>query len=172
MTETILEHLLAHNNWANLRILDACAALSDEQLDFQPAAAVRGTIRETLHHLVTSQEDYLWLLTRFDHPPEREPVLTLPDLRAIAAQSGAELAALAPGAADAAFNSPLTLSDGYRVAPWVILTQVINHATEHREQVKSILSALGIEPPRIDGWLFGRDSQALIPPAPSGAPAN
>lgn len=36
----------------------------------------------------------------------------------------------------------------------IILTQVINHATEHREQVKVILTQLGIEPPDLQSWSY------------------
>jgi uncharacterized damage-inducible protein DinB len=36
----------------------------------------------------------------------------------------------------------------------IILTQVINHATEHREQVKTILTQLGIEPPDLQSWTY------------------
>jgi uncharacterized damage-inducible protein DinB len=40
---------------------------------------------------------------------------------------------------------------------------VINHATEHREQIKSMLSALNVEPPNIDGWDYAEVNDALIP---------
>ena len=43
------------------------------------------------------------------------------------------------------------------------MVQVINHATEHREQIKSMLSALGVTPPSIDGWDFGDATGALAP---------
>jgi hypothetical protein len=36
----------------------------------------------------------------------------------------------------------------------IILTQVINHATEHREQVKTILTQSGIEPPDLQSWAY------------------
>ena len=36
----------------------------------------------------------------------------------------------------------------------IILTQVINHATEHREQVKTIMTQLGIEPPDLQSWAY------------------
>lgn len=164
MADNTLVRLIEHNNWANLRILEACEVLSDPQLDLQPESAVRGTIRETVRHLVTSQEDYVWMLTKFDHPPAREGEPTFTELREIAVWSGNELVALATRDTDSTARSRIDLADGYRVEPWVIITQVINHATEHREQIKSILTSLGIEPPRIDGWLFGRQSGALIPP--------
>src|SRR3990172_9488551 len=63
MTENFLEKLFEHNNWANLRIIQACSALSDEQLDAEPQSATMGSIRSTLSHLVTSQRGYLALLT-------------------------------------------------------------------------------------------------------------
>lgn len=165
MAETILTRLIEHNNWANLRILDACATLKAEQLDFQPQSAVRGTIRETLQHLVLSQEDYVSMLIKFDHPPEREFTPTLLELREVVVKSGKELLALGQDVSSGLLQSQISLSDGYKVEPWVIIVQVINHATEHREQIKSIMTTLGVEPPRIDGWLHGRESNALIPPS-------
>lgn len=36
MTINILEKLFEHNNWANLQIIQACASLSDAQLDAEP----------------------------------------------------------------------------------------------------------------------------------------
>ena len=165
MTENILAQLVAHNNWANLQVFDACKTLTEGQLDFQPQSAVRGTIRETLQHLVMSQEDYVSMLIKFDHPPEREHTPTLSELREVVINSGRELVSLVQDSANRLLQSQIHLSDGYKVEPWVIIVQVINHATEHREQIKSIMTALGVEPPRIDGWLYGRQSDALIPPS-------
>ena len=36
----------------------------------------------------------------------------------------------------------------------VIMTQVINHATEHRAQIMVIMTQLGIQPPDLDGWTY------------------
>ena len=36
----------------------------------------------------------------------------------------------------------------------IILTQVINHATEHRAQIMAILTQLGIQPPDLDSWSY------------------
>ena len=40
----------------------------------------------------------------------------------------------------------------------IILTQVINHATEHRAQVMAILTQLGIQPPELDSWTYFDES--------------
>jgi uncharacterized damage-inducible protein DinB len=42
------------------------------------------------------------------------------------------------------------------------MVQIINHATEHREQINSMLSALGVTPPDLDGWSYGEVTNALI----------
>jgi uncharacterized damage-inducible protein DinB len=76
--------------------------------------------------------------------------------------SGEGLLALAHGA-QKPFDARLTTRDGYYTEPWVVMLQVINHATEHREQIKSMLSALGVTPPDIDGWEYGLASDALVP---------
>lgn len=162
MAEPILARLLDHHNWANLKLIDACLALVDGQLDAVPNAATHGSIRATLEHMATSQEDYVSMLTTGDHPPEREAP-ALAELRMILIESGAALVDYARGSTDRAL-ALMDLSDGYRVSPSLILTQVVNHATEHREQIKSMLTALGVEPPRIDGWRFGREQGDLIPP--------
>jgi uncharacterized damage-inducible protein DinB len=39
----------------------------------------------------------------------------------------------------------------------ILLTQVINHATEHRAQVMAIMTQLGVEPPELDGWQYFDD---------------
>ena len=112
-----------------------------------------------------SQEDYTSILTTYDHSPERETVLTLSELREVAVRSGSVLVSMVQDFSNESLQSQIHLSDGYRVEPWVIIVQVINHATEHREQIKSVMSALGVEPPRIDGWMYGRQINALIPPS-------
>lgn len=160
----ILARLVEHNNWANLLIIDACDTLQEDQLDFQPQSAVRGTIRETLQHFVLSQEDYVSMLTTSKHPQERDLDATLAELRKIAITSGQDLLSLVQNSTPNLLQTQIHVSDGYKVEPWVFIVQLVNHATEHREQIKSILTALGVEPPRIDGWAYGQQQNALLPP--------
>ena len=57
MTSEIAD-FFRYNLWANWCLLDACAPLSDAQLD----ATVRGTygsVRDTLMHLFDSEEHYV-----------------------------------------------------------------------------------------------------------------
>src|SRR5512142_2839921 len=150
MSENFLEKLFEHNNWANQKIIEACYALSDEQLDAEPHSATRGTIRRTLLHLVHSQAGYLSLLT-LPLEERNDPAPSFAELMESARKSGEGLLALARGE-QKPFESRLTTKDSFYTKPWVVMLQVINHATEHREQIKSMLSALGVTPPEIDGW--------------------
>ena len=161
MTENFLAKLFEHNNWANLKIIEACRALSDEQLDTEPQSAVKGNIRDTLIHLVTSQRGYLALLTL---PMDQRPTtpLEFAELEESARTSGAGLMALAKGERQP-FEARLTTRNDYYAEPWVVMLQVINHATEHREQIKSMLTALDVTLPEIDGWDYGLASDALVP---------
>jgi uncharacterized damage-inducible protein DinB len=162
MNDNFLVKLFEHNNWANLQIIQVCSALSEAQLDSEPQSATIGTIRTTLLHLVTSQQGYLALLTL---PVEARPdtLLAFAELQESAIKSGEGLLALAKDEPVKPLNTRLRTRDGHFVEPWVVMVQAINHATEHREQIKSILSSLGITPPDIDGWTYGEATNALIP---------
>jgi len=161
MTENFLVKLFEHNNWANLRILRACSALTDEQLDAEPRSVTKGSIRQTLTHLVGSQASYLSLLTLPVEARHFTP-LEFADLQESLIKSGEGLLALARGE-QKPFTPELKTTDGYFVEPWVVLVQVINHATEHREQICSMLSSHGVTPPDLDGWGYGEATKALTP---------
>jgi len=162
MPEPILARLFKHNDWANLRVIGACSALSAEQLDAPPQSATQGTIRATLTHLVSSQQGYLALLTLpVEARSSSSPAFA--DLEEAAARSGQALIALASGETVSDLIAQLRTSDDYYVKPWVVLLQAINHAAEHREQICSMLTALGVTPPDLDGWAYGEATGALVP---------
>ena len=161
MSENILVKLFEHNNWANLQIIQACSALSDEQLDAEPQSATKGSIRRTLLHLVASQQGYLSLLTlpveaRLHTPP------AFAELQKAASISGEGLLALARDEPSERLKTQLQTTDGYFVEPWVVMVQVINHATEHRRQIAGMLRSLGVTPPRLDGWAYGEATHTVV----------
>ena len=162
MEENFLEKIFEHNNWANLQIIQVCLALSDEQLDAEPQSAMKGSIRLTLQHLVAAQHSYLRTLTLPLELRREAFTVEFNELQESAQKSGDGLLALARDE-----QKPLTpqlqTRDGHLADPWVLMVQIINHATEHREQIKSMLSSLGVTPPDIDGWDYGIATNALIP---------
>ena len=48
-------------------------------------------------------------------------------------------------------------------ATGVVLAQAIHHGTDHRSQICTALSALGIEPPEIDVWAYGLATGRVVP---------
>src|SRR5438093_13121271 len=71
---------MRHGVWANEKLLDRCRALTDEQLGLT-VAGTYGTIRNTLAHIVASEEGYLVRLlgSLLHEPPLREHDLTTLD---------------------------------------------------------------------------------------------
>jgi len=165
MSGNFLVKLFEHNNWANDQIIRTCNTLSDEQLDAEPKSATKGSIRRTLTHLVSSQQGYLSLLTLpVEARPDVRPAFS--ELQESARISGEGLLALARDEANQSLKTRLQTKDGYFVEPWVVMLQVINHATEHREQINSMLTSLGVAPLELDGWAFGEATHTIVPISP------
>jgi uncharacterized damage-inducible protein DinB len=148
-----LGEFFRHNRWANVRLLEACRDLTDEQR----ARSVEGTYGElgyTLIHLVRGESFYVALLTGWEPPVRWEIPGPWPGIDALldrAAFTGDRLCELAEEA------DPDALVDrgDAQVPTWVVLVQAINHATEHRAHATTILTQLGIEPPLTAGWTIG-----------------
>ena len=163
MSENFLVKLFEHNHWANLQIIQACASLSDEQLDAEPQSATMGSIRQTLIHLVGAQHNYLRLLSLPLDQRQDRLSLEFAGLLESATRSGEALTALLRENTSPYLQTPFQTRNGYLVEPWVLVVEIINHATEHREQIKSMLSALGVTPPAIDGWDYGETANGMRP---------
>ena len=148
-----LTTLFSHNLWANLRLLERCAALSSEQLNATMSGAY-GSIRDTLQHIVTGEQLYFSLIStgqRYDRP-EDAPPLTIAEMTELMRTTGAGLIEWAP-------KVQADDTDGEGITKTIILTQAINHATEHRAQIMAILTQLGLQPPELDGWTYFDEQQ-------------
>lgn len=151
---TGLPDFFKYNLWANLRLLDACAHLSDEQLD-ATTKGVYGSVREILMHIFSSDEGYARHFTGTSLTPwleETNPFPGFDELRRRAKSSGEALITIAE---QEDLSRILYLDDGTYEAPaMIILIQAINHAVDHRSQISTLLSQQGIEPPDLDGWSY------------------
>lgn len=153
---TGLPDFFKYNLWANQRLLDACAHLSDPQLD-ATTKGVFGSVRETLMHLFTAEEGYSRhfnftgpaptpRLADFTHFPGFD------ELQQRAERSGKELIAIAE---QGDLGHILHLDGGtYDASVMVVLIQAVNHAIDHRSQIAMLLSQQGIELPDLDGWAY------------------
>ena len=147
--------LFSHHLWANLRLLERCAELTPEQLDTAAIGAF-GSIHDTLRHIVMSEQAYFSRIStgqRYDRPADASP-MTIPDMVDSVRTTGAGLIAWAPKV-HANDTVPIDWDGTPRAVPKsIILTQVINHATEHRAQIMVMLTQLGIEPPDLQSWSY------------------
>ena len=156
--ESFVTKLYEHNRWANLLLLDACKNLSEAQLDAPQVEGTYGSIRQTLLHLAFAEGRYVWRLKGAPDPePPREEsgFPGFDDLRARLEESGQ---ALIEAARSTPGDMPISASFGgkdYSYVADLVKVQAINHGTEHRAQVSTLLTQLGIKPPEMDGWSFG-----------------
>lgn len=153
----ILAEMFKHNLWANLRMLDACSKLSEEQLE----ATVPGTygkISDTLVHMFGAEERYA---ARLMGQAISRPLLKdggfqgVEALRSSAQASGQKLIDLAQNTLEPQTLRYTTMQGEQMEIPnFLLLVQAINHATEHRAQILTILTQQGIEPPDVSGWAW------------------
>jgi uncharacterized damage-inducible protein DinB len=150
-----LTTLFSHNLWANLKLLDLCAGLTSEQLDATIPGAY-GSIRDTLEHIVTAEQSYFSRISTGQprYHSEDAPPLTIAEMMESVRTTGLGLIEWAPKV-QADDTVQLDWDGTPRQVPkTTILTQVINHATEHRAQIMAILTQLGIQPPDLDSWSY------------------
>lgn len=150
-----------HNLWANLRLLDACAQLSDEQLGAS-APGTYGSIRDTLAHLFHAEASYLARLPGFQ-PRSRLSLDEYPGIGALrehARRSGEGLIAAATSL-DPAHILRETDDHGkpYEMAAIMPLMQAIHHAAEHRCHIATVLGQIGIQPPDLSVWAYDEETQ-------------
>jgi uncharacterized damage-inducible protein DinB len=163
MSGTLLE-LFRHKTWATLQLINYCRELSDEDLD-ATIPGVFGTIRETLQHLVDSEEGYFRIVTTerlFE--PLSETLVPLAELARRIRALAPRWEALAQDASVA--DRECTTSDGWRVPGSVPMAQAIHHADDHRSHVLSILGARGLptpEPNGLDMWGYA-EAKGLMRP--------
>jgi uncharacterized damage-inducible protein DinB len=150
-----LTTLYSHHLWANLRLLERCAELTREQLDATIPGAY-SSIYNTLQHIVTSEQSYFSRISTGQprRRPADAPPMTIAEMVESVRTTGAGLIEWA-----SRVQADDTVQVDWDGAPrdvpkTIILTQAINHATEHREQIKTILTQLGIEPPDLQGWVY------------------
>lgn len=150
-----LTTLFDHNLWANLRLIERCSGLTAEQLDATIPGAF-GSIRDTLQHIVTSEQSYFSRISTGQprRRPEDAPPLTMTEMLGSVRTTGSGLVEWAPKV-QADDKVQVDWEGTPREVPkTIILTQVINHATEHRAQILAILTQLGIESPDLQGWSY------------------
>ena len=153
MPEPVLADAFAHHVWATIRVLDACAALDDSQL----AVSVPGTygsVIDTLRHLVDGDVFYLDVLRGGEPEPFDKAASDIATLRAVMGAHGPAWQEQVAGDPDPTVDIVEYEDGGFEThAPRGIrLAQALYHGADHRSQVCTALTTLGVEPPAIEVW--------------------
>jgi uncharacterized damage-inducible protein DinB len=156
----------AYNSWANQRIYEAAANLTEEELRRDVGAFFKSVLG-TLNHLVVA--DRIWL-KRFtgegDAPSQLDAILfdDFDKLRAARQAEDARIVAWISSLSDQALAgrfSYMTVTDmrtiSQRLAP--ALAHFFNHQTHHRGQVHMALTALGEPSVQLDLIAFQRTEE-------------
>ena len=169
MNGSLLNDAFAHHVWATTRLLDACLQLSPEQLE-TAAPGTYGSIIETMRHLVGGDSDYLSILTADRAHQLEADEMDLPALRVAMENDGVLWSELLAKDLDPdAMVHEVDEDDGYErdATVGVRLAQALHHGTDHRSQICTALTALGVEPQGIDVWNYGLRAGRIVETLPS-----
>jgi uncharacterized damage-inducible protein DinB len=158
-TTSLLADAFAHHAWATLSVIDACQGLTAEQLETD-VPGTYGSIIATLRHLVGAESWYLFRLSGQRVPPiedEEEAAMDLAACRAAMERCAAAWPEILAADPDPDEMIEARRDDGaiYRAPKGIRLAQVVHHGTDHRSQICTALTALGITPPEIGVWEYG-----------------
>ena len=154
--------LFDYNYWARDRQLQACAALTEEQL-LRPVPGSFASLRDTLVHLLAVE--WIWLERWRENSPRSlwEPD-EFPTLAAVGARwrtVESDMRAFAEGLTTDALESRRTFvntrGEEWTYELWRLILHLLNHQSYHRGQVTTLLRQLGAQPPKVD-FLDGLDA--------------
>ena len=157
MTRSLVADAFEHHAWATQRLIDVCLELTPEQLETS-VPGIYGSIIATMRHTVGADSWYLFDLTGDPGRRIEEDGMDLGQLRAVMEADRAawsQLLARDPDGDEVVHE--VDEEDGFeRDAPIGLrLAQALHHGSEHRSQICTVLTNLGIEPPSIDVWDYG-----------------
>ena len=168
MTESMMADAFAHHVWASLRLIDVCLPLTPEQLG-TTVPGTYGSILETQRHLVGADASYLFVTSGGRAPFIDEDRMDLPELRTAMERHAAAWSSVLAEALDPDAVLVRHRDDGSEThAPISIrLAQALHHGTDHRSQICTALTALGMEPPFIDVWDYGEQDGRVVEVPPT-----
>lgn len=151
--ESMLVEFIRYNNWANAQVFAACLALSESQLAAKAPGAY-GSIHATIGHIVSAEQDYIRRLVGSTPQPPFDWE-TEPDV--------ADIVAFSSLVADALLDAVQRVPPEHIVhEEWdgntieykssLLFLQIIDHGIEHRTNITTILSGLGLPELEVDGW--------------------
>ena len=151
-----------YNYWANKRILEATAKVSEQQL-LAPASFPFGGLHGTLLHILDSEWAWRALFQNIESASDlrAEEYATLTALRARWQEEESTMRAYLAGLSDEDMESHLryTTDSGIKRDRilWHCLLHVVNHGTQHRSESAALLTDAGQSPGDLDFTVFLND---------------
>jgi uncharacterized damage-inducible protein DinB len=153
MPGSLLKDAFAHHIWATDRLIEACLPLTREQL-VTTAAGTYGPIIATFGHLVAADAWYLVIVAGVPEPTVDEST-SLAEMRSVNSRNGAAWEELLSRDLDPETDvAEREDAAEFHVPLGVRLAQAIHHGTDHRSQICTALTTLGLTPPEIDVWAY------------------
>lgn len=153
--DELLAEAFRHNAWATRQLLAFCRELDTEQLN-ATAPGTFGSIVATFNHIIYADAGYLprAKITRPDWSGDEDNVVSdLGELEARVDETARLWERYLEDPLDA--HHKISLDEGaYEAESFVPVAQALHHANVHREQICSILTALGVEPPDLQVWAY------------------
>ena len=151
--------LYQYNQWANARILNAAASVTQEQY-LAPASFPHGGLQGTLVHTLFAE--WLWRKRWEGTSPtvrlKPEDFPTVESLRIRWADEEKQLMNFVEGLSDerlnTTFNYTNTSGKPFTRILWQAMAHVVNHGTQHRTEAAAMLTELGHSPGDIDFIYF------------------
>ena len=162
MTKAILETHLKYTAWASGRLLEAAAALSEEELNRDFLTADK-TVLGTLVHCFAADRAWYYRVdgsprSSFIDPEDRSLAVLTTEwpkysqrwLETLSKETEESLARI------------ITFTDWkdkqHQQPLWQIILHMVNHATHHRGQVSGFLRSMGGVPPQLDLIFYYRQA--------------
>lgn len=144
-----------HNTWATRQVLAVSRGLTESQLH-ATATGTYGSIIATLKHIVSSEAGYCARLTgeepSWDRRAEETPSLDELSRRVDELDARWERFLSQPFDAERTFVIPWHDGVDRDVPAGVVLAQALHHGSEHRSQVCTILTSIGVPTPDLGLW--------------------
>lgn len=146
-----------HNSWATLRLLRFCRDLDPAVLD-ATAPGTSGSIKTMLAHMVNSEEH---LISMVEGAPQQsdewQQFTSLDDLEErVRLLADRWERCLDPIPHPERIVEVEVHGEGRLMRIGIVLAQAVHSGNEHRSQVCTVLGSLGVQPPVIDGWTYGK----------------
>jgi len=155
MKADLIHSFSGYDTWANARILTACAGLSDTQFVAEASASF-SSIRDTLVHTMWAQWNWLLRWQGRPNPPRFDPA-DYPDVAAVRArweaidrEAHAFVAAVDEPSLDAICRYVNSRNEPMAYPLWQQMLHQVNHGTQHRSEVATILTEYGHSPGLMD----------------------